>query len=162
MSVSGDGASVSVLVKVPPAPAFDLFTREIDLWWKRGPQFRIGTKEPGQLSFEPGVGGRLLETYELPAGPRTFEHGRIKRWDPPTLLEFAWRGINFAAGELTSVQVRFEPTRSGTLVTVRHSGFAALRAGHPVRHGLDVVEFSRMIGLWWGELMAALREHAVR
>ena len=73
MSAPGDSASVTVLVKVPPAEAFDVFTREIDLWWRQGPRFRIGARRPGALSFEPGVGGRLLETYDLPAGPRTFE-----------------------------------------------------------------------------------------
>jgi hypothetical protein len=56
--------------------------------------------------------------------------------------------------------VRFEPSRSGTLVTVRHAGWSALPPDHPVRHGLTGAEFSRMIGLWWGDLMASLREHA--
>jgi hypothetical protein len=27
-----------------------------------------------------------------------------------------------------------------------------------VRHGVEGAAFSRMIGLWWGELMTALRE----
>jgi hypothetical protein len=30
---------------------------------------------------------------------------------------------------------------------------------HPARHGLEGVAFTRMIGLWWGALMTALREH---
>jgi hypothetical protein len=42
---------------------------------------------------------------------------------------------------------------------VRHHGFAALRPDHPVRHKLQGADFSRMIGLWWGDLMSALREH---
>ena len=30
---------------------------------------------------------------------------------------------------------------------------------HPARHGLVGPAFSRMIGLWWGQLMTSLREH---
>lgn len=39
---AGDKATVSVLVAVPPADAFAIFTTEIDLWWRQGPKFRIG------------------------------------------------------------------------------------------------------------------------
>ena len=53
-----------------------------------------------------------------------------------------------------------DPT--GTLVTVRHGGWTALRDDHPARHGLKGAAFSRMIGLWWGELLTSLREHAAR
>jgi hypothetical protein len=58
-----------------------------------------------------------------------------------------------------TVAVRFAPSGSGTLVTVRHSGWSALPADHPVRHGLAGAAFIRMIGMWWGELMTSLREH---
>jgi hypothetical protein len=44
-------------------------------------------------------------------------------------------------------------------VTLRHSGFAALREGHPARHGLEGAAMSRRIGLWWGDLLSGLREH---
>jgi len=70
-----------------------------------------------------------------------------------------WRGVNFKPQEKTLVEVSFEPSGEGTLVTVRHSGWASLPDDHPVRHGFVGPEFSRMIGLWWGELMTSLREH---
>jgi hypothetical protein len=41
---------------------------------------------------------------------------------------------------------------------VTHSGFSTLRDDHPARHGLQGADFSRMIGLWWGEQMSSLRE----
>jgi uncharacterized protein YndB with AHSA1/START domain len=155
----GDRAKVTVYVAVPPGDAFDVFTREIDLWWRRGPKFRIAGRRRGQLNFEPGVGGRLFETFELPAGPRTVVVGRVTAWEPGARLELEWRGVNYKPHESTLVEVTFAPMRAGTLVTVVHRGFAALPADHPVRHGLVGADFSRMIGMWWGELLSALREH---
>ncbi|MEO6326693.1 MAG: SRPBCC domain-containing protein, partial [Thermoanaerobaculia bacterium] len=155
----GDAATVSVFVGVEPAVAFDVFTREIDLWWRQGPRFRIAGKRRGQLNFEPGIGGRLFETFEGGTGVHTVEVGRVTTWDPPFSLELEWRGVNFKPDEKTFVAVRFEPKRDGTLVTVRHRGWSALPAEHPVRHGLVGVAFSRMMGMWWGDLMTSLREH---
>jgi uncharacterized protein YndB with AHSA1/START domain len=155
----GDCATVTVHVGVSREEAFDVFTREIDLWWKHGPRYRIAGRRPGGLCFEPGIGGRLFETFELTTGPRTIEVGRITEWEPPARLSFEWRGVNFKPDEKTFVEVAFEPSPNGTLVTVRHRGWSALRADHPARHGLIGPAFSRMIGLWWGELMTSLREH---
>jgi uncharacterized protein YndB with AHSA1/START domain len=157
---AGDGATVSVSVRVPPADAFDIFTREIDLWWRRGPQFRIAGRQPGRLGFEERSGGRLFETVELDVGPRVFVIGTILVWEPPARLAFEWRGVNFAAHESTRVDVDFRAVGESTLVTVRHSGFASLRDGHPARHGLAGPAVSRMIGLWWRDLLTGLREHA--
>jgi hypothetical protein len=56
--------------------------------------------------------------------------------------------------------VSFEPAGGGTIVTVVHRGWGAIRPDHPARHGLEVGRFLRMMGLWWGELMASLREVA--
>ena len=155
----GDGATVTVSVSVPVAEAFEIFTGEIDLWWRQGPRYRIAGRHPCQLTFEPGVGGRLIETVALDAGPRVFVVGTILEWEPPWRLAFEWRGVNFAKDESTHVDVSFREAGDSTLVTVRHRGFSALRDGHPVRHGLTGAEFSRRIGLWWGELMSGLREH---
>ena len=83
----------------------------------------------------------------------------MTRWEPPSRLVFEWRGVNFAPGERTEVEVLFEPSPSGTLVTVTHRGWAGLRPDHPVRHGQEVTAFIRMMGLWWGDLLTSLREH---
>jgi uncharacterized protein YndB with AHSA1/START domain len=155
----GDRARVSVFVAVEPSAAFEVFTQEIDLWWRRGPRYRIAGQRRGQLHFEAGLGGRLFESFELAAGPRAVEVGRVTVWEPPTRLEFEWRGVNFKPGEKTVVAVRFEAARDGTLVTVEHRGWSALPADHPVRHGQVGAAFTRMIGLWWGALMTGLREH---
>jgi len=158
---AGDSASVSVFVRVAPADAFDVFTREIDLWWRTGPAYRIAGRRRGQLVFEPRLGGRLFETFDSPSKPEghTIQVGEVVVWEPPGRLELTWRGVNFKPHEVTRVEVRFEPSGEGTMVTVRHSGWSALPADHPARHGLVGPAFSRMIGLWWGGLMTSLRQH---
>ncbi len=156
--MSGDQARVSVSVEVPPAVAFDVFTSEIDRWWRRGPKFRHAGQRAGFVRLEPHVGGRLFESIEGEHGEQVFEVGRVRIWEPPVRLAFSWRNINFAPDESTEVEVEFEPTPRGTRVTVTHRGWAALREDHPARHGQQGAAFSRMIGLWWGEQMTSLRE----
>jgi uncharacterized protein YndB with AHSA1/START domain len=159
---AGDVAQVTVSVAVPPSLAFEIFTQEIDLWWKRGRAYRIAGRERGQLTFEPGVGGRLFETWESGGHPRTVVTGTVVAWDPPSLLAFEWRGVNFKPDEKTLVEVRFAETESGnTQVTLRHSGWAALPDDHPVRHGAVAAEFIRRMGMWWGALLGGLREHSL-
>jgi uncharacterized protein YndB with AHSA1/START domain len=158
--VSGDRARVSVAVAVPPEVAFDIFTGEIDRWWRRGPKFRHAGARVGFVHLEPRVGGRLFESIDSAGQELIVEVGRVRVWDPPARLAFSWRNANFAPDESTDVTVEFAPTTSGTLVTVTHIGWATLRADHPARHGLQHAAFSRMIGLWWGEQMTSLRQLA--
>jgi uncharacterized protein YndB with AHSA1/START domain len=135
-----------------------MFTADIDQWWRRGMKFRHSASASSLLCIEPKVDGRLFESYEVEGGQHVIEVGRVHVWEPPRLLKFTWRNANFAPHEHTEVEIQFEPTASGTLVTVTHSGLAALRADHPARHGLQGADFCRMIGLWWGEQMSSLRQ----
>jgi uncharacterized protein YndB with AHSA1/START domain len=153
-----DQVRVSVLVEVAPEEAFRIFTEEIDLWWRRGLRYRVAAGRAGTIHLEPGVGGRLYESLAAGGDTELKETGRITVWEPPQRFCFDWRAVNFAPGESTEVEVRFEPTRSGTQVTVTHRGWNRIRADHPVRHGLNAEGFLRMMGLWWAELMGGLRE----
>jgi uncharacterized protein YndB with AHSA1/START domain len=157
---ASDVVTVSVTVAADQATAFAIFTAETNLWWRSGPKFRIAGKQPGVVRFEPWPGGQMLEEFESASGPRVFIRGRITEWQPPARFRFEWRGVNFAPGESTQVEVVFEAVPTGTRVTVRHSGWAALRPDHPVRHGQAGPEFIRSTGLWWGDLMTSLRELA--
>jgi len=158
MPIEGDKVSVMVTVAVEPAVAFEVFTQEIDLWWRKGIAYRVAGRRPGMLVLEPGLGGRLFEQYEGPAGPAVHEAGRITTWQPPSHLAFEWRATNFAPGEVTFVDVRFTATESGgTQVALEHRGFAALRPDHPLRHGEPVPEFIRQVGQWWAGLLTSLR-----
>jgi len=156
----GDQARATVLVAVPPAVAFQVFTEEIDQWWRRGLKYRVAGGNRGFIHLEPHVGGRLFESFEAKGQTRVFETGMVRVWEPPSRLVFEWRGVNFVPGEKTEVEVQFAPSPSGTTVTVTHRGWASLRPDHPVRHGNEVPAFIRMMGLWWGDLLTSLREHA--
>jgi uncharacterized protein YndB with AHSA1/START domain len=149
-------ARVSTFVAVEPRDAFEVFTAEIDSWWRRGPRYRVGGGE-GTLRFEGGAGGRLVELHP---GGREVEIGRILAWEPGARLAFEWRARNFEPGEVTQVEIRFEPAEGGTSVVLEHGGWEAIAARHPVRHGLTGTAFTDMIGLWWGELMTSYRVHA--
>ena len=159
--IAGDRVAVTVVVAVPPARAFAAFTAEIDQWWRRGIRYRVAGRTPGTLVLEPRLGGRLFEQYEGRDGPRVHEAGVVTAWDPPSRLAFEWRGSNFAPGEVTHVEVAFMPTDRGTRVELAHSGFAALRPDHPVRHGQEATVFIRTLGLWWSDLLTSLRVHVL-
>jgi hypothetical protein len=154
--IPGDQARASVHVRVPQEDAFRIFTEEIDQWWRRGLKYRIAKGMRGMLHLEPKVGGRLFESE----GERVVETGRVTVWEPPARFVFEWRAVNFAPTEKTEVEVVFEAVGEATLVTVTHRGWAKIRPDHPARHGEDVAPFLRRIGLWWGDLLTSLREHA--
>lgn len=156
----GDQASASVLVHVERAEAFRLFTEEIDAWWRGGLKYRIG-KRRSVVHLEPKLSGRLFESFETStSSSKIVETGRITQWEPPARFVLEWRAVNFAPSEKTEVEVLFEPSASGTLVTVRHRGWAHIRPDHPARHGQEAAAFLRSMGLWWASLLSSLREHA--
>jgi uncharacterized protein YndB with AHSA1/START domain len=159
MTGPGDSASASVFVRVGREDAFDIFTREIDAWWRTGPQYRIAGRRRGQIFLEPKLGGRMFETFDLTTGSRTIEVGKVTEFEPPARLALEWRGVNFKPHEKTFVEVSFEAQGEGTMVTVRHRGWSALPDDHPARHGKTGADFARMIGMWWGGLLTSLREH---
>ena len=155
----GDRARISVAVEVPQDEAFSIFTEQIDRWWRHGLKFRHSESHSSIIRIEPRLNGRLFESFESGDAARVIEVGRVHIWEPPHRLSFTWRNANYSADEQTDVEVTFAPSTAGTLVTVTHSGLAALRADHPARHGNAGAAFSRMIGLWWGEQMTSLRDH---
>src|SRR5688500_16430006 len=115
-SAPGDQARVSVLVKVPPTEAFRAFFEDIDLWWRHGLKYRGAGKRRGIVRLAAKVGGRLFESFETARGTsKIVQTGRVLRCEPPSLLAFEWRNVNFAPHETTQVEVRFDPSPSGTL-----------------------------------------------
>jgi uncharacterized protein (TIGR02594 family) len=155
----GDRVSASVFVDAPPDIAFEVFTDQIDRWWRHGLKFRTGARGLSVLHLEPRLGGRLFETIAAPGSDATnvVQTGTVTEWNPPHALQIEWRGINFAPDEATTVSVAFEARRDGTQVTLVHAGWAALPPDHPVRHGRAVSPFIAGMGLWWSDQMTSLR-----
>jgi len=154
--IAGDQARVTVSVAVPPDVAFEVFTQEIDLWWRRGPQFRHLTGERALIAIEPREGGRVFESTAGEEGPLQ-DMGRVLVWQPPSRLVFEWRNATFAPLERTEVEVLFEAAGGGTCVTVTHRGWATIRPDHPARHGKPVPQFIGELGTWWGRQMRSYR-----
>lgn len=158
----GDQAKVTVLVRVPPEEAFRIFTEEINAWWRAGKKFRMGQSR-SVVHLEPRLGGRLFETFAAPSGTgaeKVLQTGVVTSWEPPSRLVFKWRAANFKPEEETEVEVLFEPSPSGTSVTVVHRGWAAIRADHPARHGEEMRTFTRTLAAWWGDLVTSFRMRA--
>jgi uncharacterized protein YndB with AHSA1/START domain len=149
---------VSLRVAASPARAFDVFTREINAWWQPNTLFRFTPRSPGALAFEPGLGGRLTETL---ANGKVFEVGRITVWDPGSRLAFTWRQASFSAGQMTDVEVRFEPVGDETRVTVEHRGWDSVPQEHVARHGFPEGVFLQRHGEWWQHLLQSYRQQIV-
>jgi uncharacterized protein YndB with AHSA1/START domain len=107
----------SLRVAASPQRAFDVFTSEIGAWWRRTGCSVPRPRSPGQLTFEPGLGGRFTETL---ANGKVFEIGRITAWEPGSRLAFTWRQATFELDQITHVEVRSEAVGKKTRVTVEH------------------------------------------
>jgi uncharacterized protein YndB with AHSA1/START domain len=155
-----DAVTVTTVVAVDPATAFEVFTEEIDAWWKHGPRYRVDPTRKSSMRIEPKLGGRLLEVYDE-SRDEAFELGRVRVWKPPQRLVFEMGGRDFEAGQpKTEVEVCFEATEGGTRVTVEHRGWDAVPEGHPVRHGMAGPALANMMGSWWADLLVEVRAHA--
>ena len=111
----------TVEVGTPPERAFRLFTEGMGTWWPKETH-SVGEERAETVVFEPGVGGRIVE--------RTLdgeEHvwGTVTVWEPPRRLVMTWhpgRGPETAQ----EVEVRFEPSGTGTRVELVHTGWERL------------------------------------
>jgi len=147
---------VSIRLAVEPAAAFDLFTRKVDDWWRKGPKYRMHAARGGQLRFEPGEGGRLVDIYDEATGD-LFEIGKILVWRPGERLVFEWRQPGFKPGQVTEVDIAFAAVPGGTKLTLEHRGWETIPADHPARHKLDDRGFLMIKAQWWDEQLEALR-----
>lgn len=142
---------VALRVKATPEQAFAAFVDEIGAWWRPSSLFQT-TPRPGVLSFEPGKGGRLIETR---AGGKVFEIGRIVAWEPPRRLAFSWRQASFPPDFHTEVEVGFEAIGEETRVSIEHRGFDRVPAESAARHRFpDQVLLMRLAEFWRAQIAA--------
>ncbi len=76
------------------------------------------------LDLDPMPGGRMEERWTDAAGNEVRTAGEVLEVDPPRLLRLSWKDDGWPAA--TEVEVHLEPQDRATLVTVHHSGWAAL------------------------------------
>jgi hypothetical protein len=146
---------VSMRVAATPARAFDVFVREIHMWWQPNELFRFTPRPAGVLALEPRLGGRFTETY---ADGEVFEIGRITAWDQGARLAFSWRQASFEPDQVTHVEVRFELVGAETRVTVEHAGWDTVPQDHVARHHFPDPIFLRRHGEWWQTLLARMAQ----
>jgi uncharacterized protein YndB with AHSA1/START domain len=143
---------VALRVKATPERAFTAFVQEIGQWWRPNPMFQTTPRAPGVLAFEPGEGGRLIETL---TNGKVFEIGRIIAWEPPARLVFSWRQANFPVDLHTEVEVVFQAVGEETRVSVEHRGFDRGPAESAARHRFpDQVLLMRLAEYWQAQLAA--------
>jgi uncharacterized glyoxalase superfamily protein PhnB len=133
---TAQSVSSRVEVAVDPDTAFTAFTAEVNFWWVRGPINHFNSGRCAEVRIEPGVGGRLLEVYDEPAGD-VLEMARITEWQPGRLV--TWESV---LDDVTT-EVHFEPTPTGTLVRVT----ATIPAGGQDKGGTAWV---RVVPKWFG------------
>ncbi|MDA8060947.1 MAG: SRPBCC domain-containing protein [Actinomycetota bacterium] len=140
-------------VACEPAEAFERFTAEIGRWWRPNPLFAFSPGRTGTVALEPGIGGRLTETY--PDGSH-FVIGVVRLWQPPERLVVSWRLEGFPPGVETELSVSFERVAVGeTRVCVEHFGWDALPPEHAARHGFPLPIFELRFAEWWQSMLAA-------
>ncbi|MFN0095594.1 MAG: VOC family protein [Dehalococcoidia bacterium] len=114
-----DAVSSSVEVGLPPESAFDLFTAQMDRWYVRGPYSWNDPERACGIRLEPWIGGRWIEVWDAATG-EGFECGRVKVWEPGQRLVMDVQTVTLSPG--SEVEVRFEPSATGTRVTLEHRG----------------------------------------
>jgi uncharacterized protein YndB with AHSA1/START domain len=149
-----EGSRVLVALRVPAAPerAFAAFTDEIGAWWRPNGLFQF-TDRTGTLAFDPGPGGRLVETYD---DGSSFTIGEVLTWEPPTRLVLTWRQASFAPDQSTELHVTFTDVGTETRVVVEHHGWDRIPAEHAARHGFPLAPFQQRFAEWWQDQLARL------
>lgn len=83
-----DAITTSVEVAVAPVAAFEVFTRDIDAWYRVDANTLPDITRAGAIRFEPYLGGRLLDNVHDLATGTGRELGRITTWEPGRRLAF--------------------------------------------------------------------------
>jgi uncharacterized protein YndB with AHSA1/START domain len=146
---------LSLRVPADTKRAFEVFTQEIGSWWQPSGLFKVSSAGDGRLAFEPGVGGRLVTTFE---DGSIFEIGRISVWEPGKRLVFAWRQANFSAEQSTEVEVGFVAVGDETRVSIEHRAWDTIPRRHAARHGFAEGATLRHCANWWRNSLHALKE----
>lgn len=123
--IEGSAIVRSVDVAVEPGRAFDMFTREMHLWFQNTPFSWNDPERAKGIRFEPGPGGRIVEVWDEATG-EGYDWGRVLEWEEGRRFVLAYQCMFLPPDAQTEIEVRFEPLAGGTRVTLEHRGFDKL------------------------------------
>ena len=124
-----------IVVDLPPARAFELFTANMTAWWPA--HHHIGSAPIAEIVVEPRAGGRWYTRHEDGTETST---GSVVVWEPPSRLVVTWQigaDWRFHDDLITTVEVRFTPAQESpagqtgggrTLVRLEHRDLEAFGA----------------------------------
>jgi uncharacterized protein YndB with AHSA1/START domain len=142
----------TVTVNAPPAKAFDVFTRSLDLWWPKS--HHIGKCPTFKARLETFEGGRWYEEGE---DGSICEWGRVLVWNPPLKLVLGWQIKDWAFHPevLTEVEIGFTPLADGsTRVDLEHRNLERMGdSAERMRMDFDAPN-------GWGRLLQAFKDAA--
>ena len=139
---------VTIHVDVDPDTAFEVFTGEIDAWYRRGPHNFFDPVRAIGIRIEPGVGGRMIEVYDNDTGEGR-EMATVTVWEPGARLVLR-------DTRDTEIDVTFERRGDETKVTLEHRGLERLRPAEAESHA----KFGgRLLIAWFSDHM---RERTAR
>ncbi|GGJ80873.1 hypothetical protein GCM10010123_08440 [Pilimelia anulata] len=118
----------TVLLPVPPARAFRLFTAEYGGWWPLRTH-SVGGERSGGVHFGGAAGEQIIEQL-ADAEPVTW--GTLTVWDPPYRVAFTWHPGR-PEPEATRIEVTFIGVDDRTEVTLRHTGWVNRPDGDAAR-----------------------------
>jgi uncharacterized protein YndB with AHSA1/START domain len=108
-----------IVVPVPPARAFAVFTADMTRWWPS--QHHIGSAPIEEIVVEPREGGRWFTRHADGSETST---GYVAAWEPPDRLVVTWQisgDWQYDPKLITTVEVRFVAEGSGhTRVQLEH------------------------------------------
>jgi uncharacterized protein YndB with AHSA1/START domain len=96
-----------IVVDLPPARAFDLFTADMTSWWPA--EHHIGSAPIDRIIVEPKAGGRWYTRHQDGTESST---GVVLAWDPPGRVVVTWQigaDWKFHDDLITTLEVQFRP-----------------------------------------------------
>ena len=119
-------------LKATPRRAFTHFTDNISSWWPLAVH-SLSHEMARDLVFEARRGGRI---YEIEAGGRTRDWGRVTECDAPHRLVFSW--VLEKPAEATEIEVTFaDDGKGGTDFTLTHRGWLETKSAAERRSMYD-------------------------
>jgi uncharacterized protein YndB with AHSA1/START domain len=116
-----------IVVDLPPARAFDLFTADMTSWWPA--EHHIGSAPIDRIIVEPKAGGRWYTRHQDGTETST---GVVLAWDPPGRVIVTWQiGVDWKFHDdlVTTIEVRFQPEgEDRTRVVLEHRDLEAFGA----------------------------------